>query len=390
MFRRNLRLAVVAVVMVGLTAVGGVSQAAGTPGWRIVGTLPGGARMFAGIEADGSGDAWIPGAMCTDDTCARMTLVVRHWTGKSWQPVAVPKAFVDSPTLGGFNPPSAVSSPSSVWIFAPTRSGQTTSVLRWTGKAWKAPATLHADIDTAVAPNGNDVWTFGSTFPPAPTHIVPYVAHYNGSKWSAASFPLLAVDASATSASDIWMIGLPPKLPIPQVAVGIMRFNGHKWVTTPLPSLGLTSHETAVATGIAAVSPSNVWATGEIEIQPSSTDIYQGWPFLLHWNGTKWSKVNVPSLYSSEGLAPINGAIAQDGHGGVWLSVTNTLGASPPGALLHYNNGTWTQLPAPAAKGYVDAPSVLAWIPGTRSVWGIGSDTPPAGDGVTVILKYGT
>ncbi len=136
---------------------------------------------------------------------------------------------------------------------------------------------------------------------PAPTHIVPYVAHYNGSKWSAASFPLLAVDASATSASDVWMIGLPPKLPIPQVAVGIMRFNGHKWVTTPLPSLGLTSHETAVATGIAAVSRRRRVGHRRDRDSAELHRHLSGWPFLLHWNGTKWSQVNVPSLYSSEG-----------------------------------------------------------------------------------------
>jgi len=69
--------------------------------------------------------------------------------------------------------------------------------------------------------------------------------------------------------------------------------------------------------------------TSVTEVPPATvTAIPRQAPFLLHWNGTRWSKVTVP--YSAQ-FAPSNWTIAQDGHGGVWLSVQGS-GAMPPGA----------------------------------------------------------
>ena len=309
----------------------------------------------------------------------------------AWQSVAAPKAFIDSPAFTSVT--AVAASPSDAWIFAGTGATpgkQRTTVLRRTGKSWSAgaPKTLNAVVSTAVALRDNDVWAFGETTLATGAIGRPYAAHDDGSTWSPVPFPLFGVDASATSSSDVWVIGAPAKESSPGVAVGITRFNGQAWVATPLPDLGLTSKQVALATGIVAASPSNVWADGVIEIPPATvTAIPRQTPFLLHWNGTRWSKVTVP--YSAQ-FAPSNGTIAQDGHGGVWLSVQGS-GAKPPAALLHYRDGTWTRFSVPATRGDLDLPGVLAWIPGTRSVWGIGSEEPvtAAGDFDAVILKYG-
>jgi hypothetical protein len=46
---------------------------------------------------------------------------------------------------------------------------------------------------------------------------------------------------------------------------------------------------------------------------------------------------------------------------------------------------------APARRDEATVPSGLAWIPGTRSVWGAGAEIPagPTGAPATVIFKYG-
>jgi hypothetical protein len=382
MFHRILRVALAATVIAGLTAVGGMSAAAGTPRWRVTGILSGNVlTTFDALTADRRDDAWLPWATCHFGTC---TLVVTRWNGTSWRPVAVPKAFVNS---SAFQDATAVaaSSPSRAWVFAELSSGlgmTRTAVLRWTGTGWAAhPAMLNAAIAAAAAPSGTDVWAFGAG-------KGPYVAHYNGSKWSQVPVPIFAGQASATSPGNVWVIGEPVvQTAKTTVFVDIMRFNGHKWITTPLPSFNLKPHQIAQEQGIVAVSPASVWATGTLIVPPASTVGTQDQtPFLLHWDGQKWFRIKVPY---ADPFAPSNGAIAPDGHGGVWLGVADQ--GAPAGTLLHYNHGHWSRVPAPATKGDVDLPGVLAAIPGTQSVWGIGAEqmVTASGNFDTVVLKYG-
>jgi hypothetical protein len=150
----------------------------------------------------------------------------------------------------------------------------------------------------------------------------------------------------------------------------------------PLPS-------SLVYTGdgnIAAASPSNVW----LEIERTGDFAGGSTPYLLHWTGAKWASIKIPYGLDDMGGAPI----AQDGHGGVWLCLQDIRDpASGKTYLLHYLNGVWTRLLAPATAGYqVLGPVTLSWIPGTRSLWGAAiEENPksPKSPGKLLILKYG-
>jgi hypothetical protein len=392
MFKAILRVAVPMAVAIGLTAAGGMSQAARTPGWRVIGLLPGEANItsdFNVVAADGPADAWIAGSV-------NDALTVRHWTGKSWQSVAVPNSRAFSQVIA-----VAAVSPSSVWIFASvgTSTAQKTAVLRWTGKRWRAPTILNAFVAATVAFKGDNVWVFGLTA----NSEAPYAARYNGSKWLRVAAPPLYADvASATSPGNIWVMGQPVKHSSPLDPVQIDWFNGHKWITTQHPPFNLPSGWFVEAPeAIVADGPSNVYATGSID-EPDTllTGLPEQSPYVWHWDGAKWFNVRVP--YSNPFkpnigtmFAPVDGAIAQDGHGGVWLAEqnqdSNALVTGAYGVLLHYGNHVWSRFSVPATKADVDLPGALAWIPGTRSVWGIGAEQPgdSGGNFDTTILKYG-
>src|SRR5215469_11367991 len=65
------------------------TAAAVTPGWRIVRFLPG--ATVGGLAVTGARDAWLAGDVCgADSLCDHV--FVRHWNGKAWRTVTVPKA----------------------------------------------------------------------------------------------------------------------------------------------------------------------------------------------------------------------------------------------------------------------------------------------------------
>jgi hypothetical protein len=396
-----------------LTAVTGLSQAATAPGWRIVATLPDNS-MMTGLTATGAGDAWAAGTVCSNASCTRNTLLVRRWNGKAWTVIRVPKAYVNSSTEGGV-PAVAATSAANAWVFnapqvtavvgaaqaraaltvgrarailraAGTTQAGPTVVLHWTGKGWGATVKLPADVTTAVAPSAKDAWAFGASSATA-SSIRAYTAHYDGRRWSPVRVPVAGISASATSASNIWVAGISPASSPSMPAGAIMDFNGKAWHTTPLPHLGLSAKQIAIPTGIAAISAVNVWAMGQI-LDTSSTTNPVMKPFLLHWNGKKWAVVKIP--YTGEVGAA---SLAQDGHGGVWMSVVSFTNNGIFSRMWHYTNGAWSRIATPARKGEVTIPDRLAWIPGTRSVWGTGEEFPAgptAAPGFpSVILKYG-
>jgi hypothetical protein len=386
MFRSVVRVALplgIAVSLILTAGAAGASQAASTPGWRVTTTVPAGSTP-PGLAATGLDDAWTAGTHCTDAGCDRNTLLVRRWTGKKWETIAVPKTYVNSSTELSVGAVAARSA-SSAWVMneTGTEASSSTAVLHWTGKKWGPVTTLPALIDAAVAPSPKDAWAFGAT--PA---VTPYAAHYNGSKWSRVAFPVAGVSAASLSPAYIWVIGNPASTSTSSAPFAIMLFNGKTWRSTPLPGLGLTATDTAIATGITAANPKNGWADGMIvstegEAKPPLK------PFLLHWNGTKWSVVKVPYT----GLQA-TGAIANDNQGGVWMGATAPATASGGvrGYILHYRDGKWTKVTAPAQPGLLAQPYALAWIRGTKSVWGIAGQLPPAPTALeyrSVVLKYG-
>jgi hypothetical protein len=414
-FRRVFRAVVPLAAAGALTAITGLSQAATTPGWRIVGALPNNS-MMTGLAATGAGNAWAAGTVCANASCTRSTLLVRRWNGKAWTVIPVPKAYVNSSAEGGVVAVAATSA-ANAWIFntptpqvtavgsggqgraaltagparailhaAGTTQAGPTVVLHWTGKGWGATVKLPADVATAVAPSAKDAWAFGVSSASA-SSIGAYAAHYDGRRWSPVRVPVVGIRASATSTSNIWVAGISPASSPTMPAAAIMNFNGKAWRATPVPSLGLTAKQIAIPTGIAAVSAKNVWAAGQI-LDTSSTTNPVMKPFLLHWNGGKWAVVKIPytGVVAAESLA-------QDGHGGVWMSVLSLTNNGIFSHIWHYTNGAWSRIGTPARKGEITILDGLAWIPGTRSVWGTGEELPtgpsPAPGFPSVILKYG-
>jgi hypothetical protein len=108
---------------------------------------------------------------------------------------------------------------------------------------------------------------------------------------------------------------------------------------------------------------------------------------LLHYNGHSWKRVPVP--YSVTG----GFSLTQDGSGGFWLAAAKVTKTSFANYFFHYaSDGKWTATAVPHGTNIEVSPTVLAWIPGTKSVWSAGlelSTTSTSAPTQGVILKYG-
>jgi hypothetical protein len=122
-------------------------------------------------------------------------------------------------------------------------------------------------------------------------------------------------------------------------------------------STGYTAGGTLEA--VAATSATNAWAVGDLG--------QQGTPLIVHWNGTKWSRVPAGAPADTE-----LHAVAASSPGNAWAlgwtyHTDSTIATS---VLLHWNGRAWRQVPSPAPSGAVLS-SVSVTSP--ADAWVVGS-----------------
>jgi hypothetical protein len=323
-----------------------------TPGWRVVKMIgPAKSNVSSFLTADSANDAW---SVWTGSG----TALVEHWTGSAWKAVPLPAkfdAYVQTAVSIG------ASSPANAWLFGTHR---TTEALRWTGATWvlqPIPSWVlprdHAGTVTAMSAvfGPGDVWVFS-------LGIVGYAAHYNGHSWTRVRLSAVPAGVSALAADDIWVLGTGV----------VLHWNGKQWATIDLPAIPLPSGANLSYSDLTATGPGDAWVVRTITFRnelPATT--------LMHWNGKSWLTVDGP--------ANNVGSIAPDGSGGLWA---DGIDVNPAGfwLLYHLVGGHWTEYTPPGVDTH--SPTPLTRIPGTRSLWAVGSAFSPKGY-YGVILKYG-
>jgi hypothetical protein len=382
LFRRGLAAAAAcSLALAGATA----AQAAGTPGWRVV-EVYGSSAEYPSLQGDtatGPSDAWVAGTTGT-------SLVIDQWNGTTWDSVPPPAGFTGL-TNGGVNDGViGDTSPTNVWTF-PAVSGPkaiTTYALNWNGSTWTkyrlGGSKVGVGDDAVFSPT--DVWAFGQRENSCSSGLgfgPPWTEQFNGTTWQQVSMPGTALDVSAISANDMWAYGpnLNTACKNDQTYIA-MRWDGTSWQSVKLPKLAPVNGHAWYPAGMVAVSDSDVWISELVEGNPGTGTGGANNVALLHWNGTTWTKVaENADIKFYPGLTP-------DGSGGFWLDGSNSVNSF----IVHYSSaGKWSKQVAPTEPGYADDAGSFVLIPGTTSVWGLGSLQPTSGSGSSesAILKYG-
>jgi hypothetical protein len=324
-----------------VTAVGPAGTAIGsvtcTGGW----TLQHSARLkssgaLQGVTALSPADAWAVG--WTNVVSGSATLA-EHWDGSAWQRVQT-----TTRVPGGLLGVSAAGS-DDVWAVGTT--GPKTITEHWDGTTLSAvpspsPSAFDNVLNGVAAVSPTDVWSAGYLDDPASGEPSTFVLHWDGSAWARVSspnagrhIPTFLYAISAASANDIWAVGWRSLITGGADAFAI-HWDGTGWHEVAVPSP--TGHD--VLYGVSAISASDVWAVGQREVEGQPFQ-----PLVEHWDGSSWSVVDPPPLDETGGyLFAVSMDATDDG-----FAVGYQAGADGNLTLVeHWDGSAWSLMASPS------------------------------------------
>jgi hypothetical protein len=239
------------------------------------------------------------------------------------------------------------------------------------GTTASAPAGTLADLFGVAASSSSDAFAVGGFNPgESPTAVLtrPYAEHWNGSGWTATTVPLASVypgqaaqlnGVAEVAAGDGWAVGTvsdPSSLASKTLAY---HWNGTAWQrgSTPNPAGPSQGNELAA---VAARAASDVWAAGGDGGYPEAS-------LVLHWNGSTWAQVRVPSIGALDAVTVTSAS--------VWVASGNR--------VERFNGSAWTSLPA--LPGGV---SIAGLAHTAVGLWAVGHESFTCGEGGTCTSSY--
>ena len=198
-FSRRLVIAVAASVLAvgaGTPAIGSAraAQATAPPGWRLVKQF-GGCNSDFGVQsvtATGASNAWATGDFSLffpkSGVCSRISLLIAHWDGRSWQHIRPPVGFRPAGRSHSAGHAIAALSASYSWVFVDRVFNKfpvpQSFALLWRNGRWRAIRLADGlVINSAVAFTRSSAWAFGSRS--VGTQVAAYAARFNGQGWQA-------------------------------------------------------------------------------------------------------------------------------------------------------------------------------------------------------------
>jgi len=262
--------------------------------------------------------------------------------------------------------------------------GPDSLILHWDGSRWAKvaspdPGTGFDRLTGVTAVSARDVWAVGYACNASNCgDFRTLILHWNGAKWSAVTSPDPSTisntlsGVSAVSADNVWAAGsYDPAPPTLQSTTLILHWNGTKWSKVAGPDLYVALAPTLY--GISAHSATNAWAVGAVCTSPACSDHGLSTDTLiLRWNGTKWSKVASPSPGTlGSVLFGVSAVKADD----AW-AVGDLLETSKPNRALieHWNGTKWSQVTA-ANPGSTSNQLQAVSAASPRDIWAAGYQT---------------
>jgi hypothetical protein len=408
------------IAVTAILALGGLGTRSVAASSRSLALGSGRSGILNGVSADSATDAWAVGYYFNQTTNAQETFVL-HWNGTSWSEVASPNpggttSASDASTLFGVSAVSATDAWAvGYYVVNPTTQAQETLVLHWNGTKWSKVASpspggtsMNFEINTlngVSAVSATDASAVGSYNNPTTGATETLALHWNGTKWSKVASPSpggtsmnfdnsFLHGVSADSATDAWAVGHYISSTTAGTEAVALHWNGTKWskIASPNPG-GTIASAYNTLNGISAVSATDAWAVGFYN-NPAIGDE----TLVLHWNGTKWSKVASPSpgvppvFFSGDNLFGVSAVSATDASA-VGSYVNPTTGATETLAL-HWNGTKWSKVASPNPGGTTSNADDASTLYGVSAVsatdaWAVGYYTGTTlVPGTTLVLHW--
>nr|QEO74414.1 hypothetical protein [uncultured bacterium] len=276
-------------------------------------------------------------------------------------------------------------------LFVPTV--YATVVWRWDGTRWNdvSPYSVTASehVSAITGSSGNDIWVMGRSGDNGSSEADGVAHHWDGQAWTTMTIPrdqgkpVVPNDATMVG-GEVWAVGF-VELAFLDTRAAVVRWNGSSWskMDVPLPA------GDSVLYGVRAAGPNDVWAVGWTKARTSGAFTQ---PFVVHWDGTRWSRVPTPTSASDVSLSDVE----IRGPGEVWVAGSEKwMNQNPPPGperpfVLRWNGQSWTRTPTPTGQyrtylstlglrdgqlwaGGISTATVLTW---NGQTWQVGP-TPP-------------
>ncbi|TDB96774.1 hypothetical protein [Actinomadura sp. 7K534] len=296
------------------------------------------------ISSAGPSDVWVSGvqgAVCIPQIASwgctwksEGNPVVRRWDGTRWREYALPGWSGNAPMST-----VAAAAPGDVWVSATAVEPGVRYLAHFDGTAFtKVDPPIDAWYQVLAGASGTWLATSSGDTP---------LFRRTGGGWqpSHGTGMSFVMDVQARTADDAWAVGRAGPDQDPAVA----HWDGESWQPVPYTrdDPGLTS--------VLPVAADDVWAT------------VTGADYVVRWNGSTWSQVNLPSEIEYFRLAV-------DGSGTIWAGGQETVMVDGyrkrRPMLLSYTGGTWQRTPVSMPWGTDDmAVRALTTVPGTGTLW---------------------
>ncbi|MEX0755677.1 MAG: hypothetical protein WD556_11270 [Actinomycetota bacterium] len=213
---------------------------------------------------------------------------------------------------------------------------------------------------TAIA--SDDVWVIGKAYDAVADENFLLISHWDGGTWTDHS-PMFGrrqpflYDIDAVASDDVWLVGGMRR--DGKYRAFSMHWDGTEWTDVAVPS---PDDHTRNLSSVAAIAEDDVWAVGT-RVYRQGEEIRN---LAVHWNGKAWSTVPTPDLDGR-----FEGLDAVDGMGtNVW-AVGNARNHNESLAL-RWRDGRWRHVPTPqsaAGDNYLTDVSIVSG----KQVWASGS-----------------
>lgn len=302
--------------------------------------------------------------------------VTMHWNGLQWNVVPSPNPGIESHLRGV----TALAS-NDVWAvgnYVSTSGGPSQPlVLHWDGIQW---AIVSASTPNQVgilygvselAPD--DVWAVGRYGGSDAGTAQMLIMHWNGVVWSVVPTPSVGIDASlhgvtSIAPNNIWAVGYYKDATLVRRTL-TMHWDGLTWAVVPSLNNGTTSNQLE---GIAAISADDIWAVGYYYAAIGTYPFIEG-PITLHWDGIQWNLVPSQVDEMPAGLVGV-AAVSPSNVWAVGVSIIPVGTVSSAPRIMRWNGSQWSVVPvAGASLIYYDLRAIDADPMG--EIWSTGSDS---------------
>ncbi|HEX4816470.1 MAG TPA: hypothetical protein VFV66_27330 [Nonomuraea sp.] len=250
----------------------------------------------------------------------------------------------------------------------------------WDGTAWRKvdvpipPGKNNVSLNAVAAIAPDDAWAVGSAGTTGDLQETTLITHWDGASWQIVPSPnvgdtntpnqLSAV--AAAGPDDVWAVGYAAENTFRPIA---QHWDGHAWTIVPLPAPE-TGH--GVLSGVAVRASDDAWAVGYAR---SSTARSTTEPYVVHWDGHSWTRVQTPNSDAS-GTRLTDVAIAPSGQAyavGATLWTTWEGGTTGKAAVMRYDGAHWDFVNVPSfntegtrVSDVTIAPDGDVWLTGSN------------------------